>query len=331
MVGHLGETTSILNMIRRPVTLSLATVAAGCALVAPVLLGFTPVYAQQQPAEASDAQRIQTLEERIRDMQAVIGTLQSFVRDGGGAAVPGAAPEGNGAPGGAPSELSIRVLALETQIRALTGQMKDVIARLDQGGGAAPEPAHPWQQDGNDAVPPPGGAPLASGNSAGDSLFPPPQQPAPQLGAVDEPPRQAAQSPAVAAPSLGGGGARSIYDASYQSFVRNDLANAENGFRNFVESHPDDPLTTNAYYWLGRTYFDRQQYEPAAKAFLAGYKRDKRGAIAPDSLLHLGISLARLGEKDAACSTLSAVPRQYPQAPDELRQTATDALKKAGC
>lgn len=220
---------------------------------------------------------------------------------------------------------------METQIRALTEQMKDIIARMDGGGGAASEPAHPWQQGGNDAVPPPGGAPSAPPPSQGENSFQSPLQPAPQPGDVAQPPHQTAQAPAVAAPSLGGGDARSIYDASYQSFVRNDLANAETGFRNFVESHPDDPLTTNAYYWLGRTYFDRQQYEPAAKAFLDGYKRDKRGAIAPDSLLHLGLSLARLGEKDAACSTLSAVPRQYPQAPGELRQSAADGMKKAGC
>jgi len=321
MVGHPGETTSIQNMIRHPVTLSIATAAAFFTLAATVLHGSVAAQAQQPAAAASDSARIQALEERIRDMQAVIGTLQSFVRDGGGAAAPGAAPAGAG---GAPSELSIRVLALETQIRALTGQMKDVAGRLDQGGGAVPAPVNPWQQGGNDAVPPPAGAPLTP---------PPPQanQPAPRFGAVAQPEPRTAQAPAAPKLDVTGGDARSNYDASYQSFVRNDLAQAQVGFKSFVASYPDDPLTTNAYYWLGRTYFDRQQYEPAAKAFLAGYKRDKQGAIAPDSLLHLGLSLARLGEKDAACSTLVAVPRQYPSAPDQLKQSASDAMKKAGC
>ena len=328
MVGYQGETTSILNMIWRPLTHSIAIVATLYMLATLFPHGIGPAQAQQQPAAANESQRIQTLEERIRDMQAVIGTLQSFVRDGGAAAAPGAAPAG---PGGAPSELSIRVLALETQIRALTGQMKDVIARLDQSGENASGPATPWQQGGNEAVPPPAGAPITPPPSQSGSLFPSPQQPGPQLAPAPEPERQAAQTRAIPRPNTGDGDSRSIYDASYQSFVRNDLDGAETGFRNFIASHPDDPLTTNAYYWLGRTHFDRQQYEPAAKAFLAGYKRDKQGAIAPDSLLHLGLALARLGEKDAACSTLSAVPRQYPQSPGQLRQTAADAMKKAGC
>ena len=232
--------------------------------------------------------------------------------------------------------------ALETQISALTAQMKDVIARLDQGAGAPREPAAmPWQQGQNDGSQPqepkppapPGPQAASEGSQFADAA-----QTAPQFGQAPQSPQaepqqqRSAQLPAL--PALTGhesGSARGIYDASYQSFVRNDLARAEQGFRNFVSSYPDDPLTTNAYYWLGRTYYDRQQYEPAAKAFLAGYKRDKKGAIAPDSLLHLGLSLANLGEKDAACSTLSAVPRQYPDAPAQLRQNATDAMKKARC
>lgn len=328
--GPQGETSSIQDMFGR-ILISIAALVAALAVAPPAPFGGGMAHAQQQQPAPSDAQRIEALEERIRDMQAVIGTLQSFVREGGGgAAAPGAVAPGAGVPaaGGAPSELSIRVLALETQIRALTGQMKDVIAQLEQGGGAAPAPANPWQQGGNEAVPPPAGAPLAPPPASA------PQQP--RFGAATNPPQQTAQVPALPAPSLpspslGGGDARSIYDASYQSFVRNDLAGAENGFRGFIKTHPDNPLTTNAYYWLGRTHFDRQQYEQAAKAFLAGYKRDKQGAIAPDSLLHLGLSLARLGENEAACSTLTAVPRQYPSAPEQLRQAAADAIKKARC
>lgn len=296
--------------------------------------------AQQAEAQSSEA-RIAALEERITELQAIIGTLQTFVRDGGGASAPvaGAAPA-PGSTNGAPSELSIRVHALETQISALTAQMKDVIARLDQGSGAPPGPTTPWQQGENSADPagepkPPGPPGPLQGNNRLASA----SEPAPQRGGVTQPrqdapqQQQTAQLPVPPQPPAGAGssGARGIYDASYQSFVRNDLAGAEQGFRNFVSSYPDDPLATNAYYWLGRTYFDRQNYEQAAKAFLAGYKRDKKSAIAPDSLLHLGLSLARLGEKEAACSTLSAVPRQYPGSPAQLRQTASDAMKKVRC
>lgn len=157
---------------------------------------------------------------------------------------------------------------------------------------------------------------------------------APRPAAPQAPPaqRQSAQMPAF--PNLsasGGGGARGIYDASYQNFLRNDLPAAEQGFRSFVKTYPDDPLASNAYYWLGRTRFERRKFELAAKAFLAGYKKDKNSAIAPDALLHLGMSLTQLGENEAACSTLGAIAKQFPDAPGKLKQDAATALKRARC
>jgi tol-pal system protein YbgF len=308
-------------------------------------------------------------------MQSVIATLQSFIRDGAAAPAPGGLPTGGGLPGGsgaggAPSEVNIRVLALETQIRALTGQMEQITAKLNQspaGTGAGAVPMQPGQHlvPGQQMMPGPqaGGAPQPAppqlqASGGGGAQFGAPAKPAPQFGtsttapapttpferamqgtlphppAPQAPPapRQSAQLPAL--PNLsasGGGGARGIYDASYQNFLRNDLQAAEQGFRSFVKSYPDDPLVSNAYYWLGRTHFERKKFEPAAKAFLAGYKKDKKSAIAPDALLHLGMSLTQLGEKEAACSTLGAIAKQYPAAPGKLKQDAASALKRARC
>ena len=302
---------------------------------------------QQNAEPPSDAQRIEQLEQRILDLQTVVGTLQSFVRDSGAAPAPGVAPPPGGFPengGAAPSELSIRVLALETQIRALTGQMKEVVDRLDQAGAAGGQSGssslapHPWQQgqgtgqpgtqtDGANFASPP----QPSSQPSGAEPAVPAAEPRSRLGAITSEPQQNAQLPPLPAPTGAQDGARAIYDASYQSFVRNDLQSAEQGFRNFVDSYPDDPLSANAHYWLGRTYFQRQQYEPAAKSFLAGYKRDKKSTIAPDSLLHLGLALSRLGETEAACSTLGAISKQYPDAPARLHQEAADAIKQARC
>ena len=311
--------------------------------------------------------RIARLEQRILDMQGVIATLQSFVGDGSGVSAPGGLPPGGSPPaagstGSAPSEVNIRVLALETQIRALTGQMEQISAKLNQisgGTGAGTPPLRsghqlgPGQQPG--AASQPASPQLQA--SGGGAQFESPAQPVPQFGTtatapapaspfeqamraqphpapapqVSSPDHQTAQLPPVPGLSAGGVGARGIYDASYQNFLRNDLTAAEQGFSSFVNSFPDDPLTSNAYYWLGRTHFERKRFEQAAKAFLAGYKKDKKSAIAPDALLHLGMSLVQLGEKDAACSTLGAINKQFPDAPDKLKQDAATALKSARC
>ncbi|MEM8744912.1 MAG: tol-pal system protein YbgF, partial [Pseudomonadota bacterium] len=178
----------------------------------------------------------------------------------------------------------------------------------------------PWQADPNAVAPSPIPPPAPQGGQ-----LPTPTFGAPGGGAL---PGSGAQARA-AAPA--GAGAQAAYDASYQNFLRNDLQAAEQGFRSFVATYPDDRLASNAYYWLGRTHFANRKFEPAAKAFLAGYKKNKKGAVAPDSLLHLGKSLAAMGEKDAACSTLKAVAKQFPAAPGQLRQDVSAEMKRTGC
>ena len=87
-------------------------------------------------------------------------------------------------------------------------------------------------------------------------------------------------------------------------------------------AYPDDPLAGNAQYWIGETYYVRGQYKNAADAFLKGYKKYKSSEKAPDTLLKLGMALAELGQKDAACSTLNELETKYPEAPEHIRDEA---------
>ena len=82
---------------------------------------------------------------------------------------------------------------------------------------------------------------------------------------------------------------------------------AEQGFRSFVATYPEDRLASNAYYWLGRTHFANRQFEPAAKAFLAGYKKNKRGwLLRPTAAASRQVRSRQWAKRDAACSTLKA-------------------------
>lgn len=365
-------------MIRRT-SLSFLSVVAVLALAGWQVMVVPAARAQQQavppvpvpvPVTATPQgpldERIVRLEQRILDLQTVIATLQTFVRDGGGippqAGFPPAGDSGGVTPGGGPSELSLRMLALETQIKALTSQMEQISLRLDQGnsgGGALPrQGALPQQQQGQQFGTPLSADPSIQNQSAGAPVTQPgldqqpgvpgfntstasPQLknpfadpgPAPQAQAGLQPPPQPfppAATPSVALPGAGRG-ARAVYEASYESFLRKDFQSAGSGFQSFVKSFPDDELVSNAYYWLGRTHYARRQYEPAAKAFLAGYKKDKKNSIAPESLLHLGMSLGSMGEKEAACSTLGAIAKQFPNAPETLKRDVADIRKRTGC
>jgi TolA-binding protein len=75
----------------------------------------------------------------------------------------------------------------------------------------------------------------------------------------------------------------------------------------------------------------RGQYRAAAGAFLKGYQGHAKSAKAPESLLKLAMSLQRLGQKDAACSSFSELTTKYPNAPAHVRTTAQTERQRAGC
>jgi tol-pal system protein YbgF len=121
-----------------------------------------------------------------------------------------------------------------------------------------------------------------------------------------------------------------LYERSNESLLRRRFDDAEAGFRSFVEKYPDHNLAGSAQYWLGETYYAQGNYREAAQNFLKGYRQYPKSRRAPDSLLKLGISLARLGQKEQACASYSAVSAEYPKAV-EAKKRAQAESKRAGC
>ena len=77
--------------------------------------------------------------------------------------------------------------------------------------------------------------------------------------------------------------------------------------------------------------FQSQHYRDAAEAFLAVSTKYDTTARAPDALLRLGMSLAALGEKEAACASLGEVLRKYPRASVSVKQGVDREQKRAHC
>lgn len=144
-----------------------------------------------------------------------------------------------------------------------------------------------------------------------------------------------ASAPAAAAPSarakLPPGTTQEQYNYAYKLLVQSDYADAEGAFREFLGAHPQDPLAGNAQYWLGETFYVRQQYEQAASAFLTGYQGYPKGAKASDSLLKLGMSLAALKKNPEACAALGQLSKQFPDAPPHVKDAAQRERAKVGC
>lgn len=180
-------------------------------------------------------------------------------------------------------------------------------------------------------VPPGGGTegqvlvpPASAGNGGGQVLVPPAYG---EEGGNDLVPEK------VETVSLGVAASADpevMYERSYESLLRRQFGDAEVGFRGFLEQHRDHSLAGNAQYWLGETYYVQGDYKQAAQAFLAGYRDFPKSRKAADSLLKLGLSLSRLGQKEQACAAYTQVSSQFPKAA-EAKKRAQSEIKRAGC
>ncbi|HUR44153.1 MAG TPA: tol-pal system protein YbgF [Aestuariivirga sp.] len=137
-------------------------------------------------------------------------------------------------------------------------------------------------------------------------------------------------SNAIETVSLSPDSPEALYERSNESLLRRQFGDAEAGFSTFIEKFPDHSLAGSAQYWLGETYYAQSDFRQAAQAFLRGYKQYPKSRRAADSLLKLGISLDRLGQKQQACASYDAVSSEYPKAV-EARKRAQAEAKRAGC
>jgi tol-pal system protein YbgF len=128
-----------------------------------------------------------------------------------------------------------------------------------------------------------------------------------------------------------GNSAKDDYDLAYGYILRKDYGPAADAFAAFLRQYPSDRLAPEAQFWMGEALFQSQRYRDAAEAFLAVSTKYDTTARAPDALLRLGMSLAALGEKEAACASLGEVLRKYPRASLSVKQGVDREQKRAHC
>ena len=143
---------------------------------------------------------------------------------------------------------------------------------------------------------------------------------------------QVAALPGTPAPTAAlSGSARDEYDLAYGYILTGDYGLAEQGFQSWLAAFPNDPQAADARFWLGESQYQQGEYREAANAFLNVYQTAQQSAKAPDALLKLGMSLAALGERQAACATLAEVPNKYPQAAPAVLSRVNDEAGRIGC
>ncbi|MDX1580315.1 MAG: tol-pal system protein YbgF [Alphaproteobacteria bacterium] len=252
------------------------------------------------------------------------------------------------------ANLEVRLIEMQEQIRALTNQteknayqmnrladrleraLADIEARLsvlEQQAGISPASPSPAAQGATS----PGGQ-MASGMSgegeqSGTVLsVPPGGQPPPGNEETPAQPSFAAPEPEDAPEQyLEGNDPESRFNNAFVLLRRDELEAAEKSFRAFLTLHSDHPLAANAQYWLGKTYYAREDYDQAARTLLQAFQAHGQSGKGPDILLHLGLSLSAIGQNQDACDAYTELETRYTDLNGSVVRKLEAAQEAAGC
>ena len=127
------------------------------------------------------------------------------------------------------------------------------------------------------------------------------------------------------------GDAKTRYQSAFGYLRKREFRKAELALKEFLTTHPDDPLVPNAMYWLGETYYTRGKYEDAAEIFISGYEQHSESSKTPDNLLKLGLSLLKLERRADACIAFAQLLSEFPNSSKSLTRRAINERKRHGC
>ncbi len=324
-------------MTRAPFFSSLA-----CAALCALMLGSAAVVG---PAAAQSSADLRALADQVDRLQRELNVLQRNVYQGqSGRPATGGAPVVPGEAGRV-ADLQVRLDDMDARISQLVGQIEetnhrittmeqrferfstDLDMRLSQAGSGAPnaEQATTLARP-QPAAPAGAGDPSQNASTSGNlGTLSAGNAAAPARGVASQPP--AAQQGAA----LPDGTPDEQYKYAFSLVSSANYSGAERALTAFVEQHPTHSLAGNAQYWLGETFYARNDFNGAARAFAVGYQKYPKNAKAPDNLLKLGLSLGNLNKPKEACQSYALLKKDFPKAPAELLRRAEGEQKRLRC
>lgn len=105
--------------------------------------------------------------------------------------------------------------------------------------------------------------------------------------------------------------ANAHYTHAFKLLNEKKFSEAATSFDGFVKKYPTDPLTANAFYWLGESQYARSDFTRSTESFRKGFEVNPDGQKAPDNLYKLALSLSQIKRKTEACVVLSQVISKY--------------------
>lgn len=291
--------------------------------------------AAAMPVATAQAQRGETIERRVDRVEQQLRAVQRRVFPQGVPVEPeiGSPPtaaEPGGPPGGdAVTSLTQRVDALETQLRALTGQveengyrtrqLEEQVARLRTELTARLDRVDPPQAAAPPRTDPPAETP------AEEPSDPPPSRPTRPGRPAETRPAETPPAPAVPAT------AEEAYNAGYRLWDARRYADAQAALEAASARYTTGRWVSWTRNLLGRAYLDDGKPATAARILLANYQENPQGDRAADSLFYLGQALTQLNRRTEACRVYDELARVYPNVREQIRSQIPQARRTARC
>jgi len=109
--------------------------------------------------------------------------------------------------------------------------------------------------------------------------------------------------------------AGALYNLASQKLNQGQPAKARDLFQDFLNRYPKDELAANAQYWLGETYYAREEWNDAIVEFQKVLKEYKGSDKVPDALLKIGMSFQAQGDCQNALLFFDEVGQAHKTAP----------------
>lgn len=120
------------------------------------------------------------------------------------------------------------------------------------------------------------------------------------------------QAPPMDAPTANPADEKAAYDQAFGALKDGRYSESARAFQAFISQYPGSELTSNAYYWLGESYYVTQNYPVSLDAFNKLLAQFPNSQKAPAALLKIGYCQYELRQWDQAEAALNQVVQKYP-------------------
>ena len=125
--------------------------------------------------------------------------------------------------------------------------------------------------------------------------------------------------------------AQGLFDKANDLLRDRKVEQAIAAFEKFVQNHPSDERIAQVMFYLGESYSVMQDDKQAADAFLNGYKKNRKGELAPKLLLRLGQTLAKLKKTKQACRVLKEFKKHFANKDEQLDAIVESEIATNAC